>query len=115
LLVVVALAAAKIYGVPIVNDIGRGWGLQQFWFQYTNGDVAGGLCVCAALGFAALRREALAWWIRPGVVWGVFVLAMLIVGAYTLRQHAGLLAADSWRPKFLLVTVGPGLFLAAVY
>jgi len=115
MLAIVALAAAKIFGLPIVNDIGRFWLLKDFWFVYTNGFVAAGLCVFAALGFAALRREPLAWWIRPGAAWGGFALAMLTMGIVTLRQHAAMLAADSWRPKFMALAIAAGLFWAAAY
>jgi hypothetical protein len=115
LLVGVTLAAAKIYGVPIINDIGRLPLFKQFWFQYTNGFVAVGLCVLAAAGVAALRRDPPARWLWPYCAWLAFVVAMLTVGAYTMQNQTAWLAGEPWRIKFLLVTITAGLFWAVGY
>src|SRR5205809_6517322 len=115
LIAIVALSAAKIYGVPIVNDIGRLPLFREFWFQYTTGFVVVGVCVLAAAGFAALRRAEPAQWIWPLTVWTVAALGMLALGLYTMQYETPYLSADPWHIRYLLVAITAGVFWAAAY
>ena len=115
LIALVALSAAKIYGVPIVNDIGRLPLFREFWFQYTTGFVVAGLCVLAGAGFRALRREPPARWVWPLTVWAGLALAMLAIGLYRMQMETAYLSADAWRIRYLLVAITAGVFWAAAY
>lgn len=110
-----ALGGAKLYGVPLVNDIGRLPLFQQFWFQYTNGFVAVGLCVFAGAGVVYLRREPPRLWRLPYGAWTVYVLAMLGVVAFTMQGQTTFLRAEPWRGEFLLLTLTLGLFWAIAF
>jgi Bacterial membrane protein YfhO len=115
IVVIAALAGAKIYGVPIVNDIGRLPPFREFWFQYANGFLDIAVCVLAAAGFDALRREPAARWMWPLTAWAVLALVALAIGLYTMQKETAYLAAETSRIRFLLVAITAGVFWAAAY
>src|SRR5206468_863555 len=97
LTLVTGLAAAKIFGVPIVNENGRLPLLNQFSFTYANGFVAIGLSVLAGAGFARLVRRPPRQWLIPLCVWAAYVVVMLGVGVVMMRAERPLLAREPWR------------------
>jgi hypothetical protein len=115
LTIVVAAAAAKIYGIPIVNDLGRLPLLNKLSFTYANGFVAVGICVLAAIGFAALEERPPRSWAGPCFGWFAFVAMMAGIAASTLYDHAPVFARDPWRVKYLYVAGGAGLFWAIAF
>ena len=115
LAVVAGLAAAKIFGVPIVNDVGRLPLLNQFSFTYANGFVAIGLCMLAGAGFARLVRQPSRRWLLPLCVWAAYVVAMLGVGVVTMRGERPLLAREPWRLPYFYAALTSGLGWAIAF
>jgi len=114
LTLVVGLAAAKIFGVPIINDIGRLPLLDQFSFTYANGFVAVGLCALAGLGFAQLVRRPARQWRGPLFVWGISVVAMLAIGVATVEQSE-ILTREAWRRAHFHTALAAGLGWAIAF
>ncbi|PYR74336.1 MAG: hypothetical protein DMF86_18525, partial [Acidobacteria bacterium] len=112
---VTLVAAAKIYGVPLINDVGRLPLLRQFWFQYASGFVAVGMCVLAGAGFAYLRRAPVRQWMLPCGAWIVYVLVMLGAGLFTMRRYDAMLTAEPWRVELLRTSLVFGTFWAIAF
>jgi hypothetical protein len=115
LFAVALLAAAKVWGVPVVNDLGRLPLLDRVWFQYVNGFVAVGVCILAAAGFAFVRRPWSRGHRRALVVWGCVVAAMLAIGLSTMHGARELLAREPWRADHHAMALSAGLFWAIAF
>ena len=115
LTVVVLLTAAKIYGVPIVNDIGRLPLLSQLSITYAHGFVAIGIAVLAGAGFVHLRREPLSRWLWLLAAWALFVVMMLTIGVTTMNGAAAVLAREPWRINHYRAALGAGMFWAVAF
>jgi hypothetical protein len=107
-----ALAVAKLFGLPLVNDIGRLPVLDQFWFQYASGPLAVNVCVLAAFGFRYLLRSDGRGLVRLGVTWAALVVTLLVIGIYTLHQHAPALTANVAWLRACLTALAVGVFWA---
>ena len=115
LTLVAAVAAAKVFGVPIVNDVGRLPFLDQLWFTYANGFVTVALCVLAGAGVAHLLRAPARAWLLPLTVWALYVLAMLGVGVLTMVGERALLEREHWRALYFYAALAVGLGWAIAY
>jgi hypothetical protein len=117
LTVLALFSAAKIYGVPVINDIGRLPLLKQFWFNYANGFVSLAVAVLAGAGFAHLGREPVRRWVAPIAVWIVYAIVMLGIAleAMSGARPQAMMAAEPWRADFLRMMIAAGLFWALAF
>jgi Bacterial membrane protein YfhO len=108
---ITAVTAAKLYGVPGINDVGRLPLLREFLFDYGSGLLMIGICILCGVGFDYLRREPS----RNVVGWMLMLwlsLAGVLAAILVAIQKNDAILASASRAHHLVTAMCFGLFWA---